>query len=100
MALPPCMRMRAPAMAANGCTVDTMPCCVITSERVCGTHPSDRSPRTALHAGALGTSLHICTGGESANAAQEYSSAHALRMRTPALLTLPMKASPDFQINL
>jgi hypothetical protein len=40
----------------------------MTSERVCGTHPSERSPRTAAQAGADGDSLHICTGGESARA--------------------------------
>jgi hypothetical protein len=40
----------------------------MTSERVCGTHPSDRSPRTAVQDGAEGDSLHICTGGESARA--------------------------------
>jgi hypothetical protein len=38
----------------------------MTSERLWGTHPSERSPRTALQAGAAGTSLHIWTGGESA----------------------------------
>jgi hypothetical protein len=48
--------------------VDTIPCRAITSDRVWGTHPSARSPRTALQAGADGNSLHIWTGGESAYA--------------------------------
>src|ERR1700744_407438 len=49
----------------------------MTSERVCGTHPSDRSPRTALQDGAEGDSLHICTGGESARAVVAADRPHA-----------------------
>src|ERR1700722_1827404 len=77
MALPPFIRIRAPAIAASGCTVETMPCWAMTSERVCGTHPSDRSPRTAAQDGAEGDSLHICTGGESARAAVAADKPHA-----------------------
>src|SRR5579863_6144830 len=94
MALPPCIRIRAPAIAANGCTAETMPCCAITSERVCGTHPSERSPRTAAQDGADGDSLHIWTGGESASADQEFSSVHAHKMCTLAPNTLRMMPSP------
>src|SRR5262245_55951513 len=37
-----------------------MPLRAITSDRVCGSHPSDRSPRTAWQAGAE-DAMHICT---------------------------------------
>src|SRR5581483_5138043 len=63
MALPPALRMRAPACAASGCTVDTTPLRAITSERVCGSQPSERSPRTALHHLGVGVVvLHIWIG--------------------------------------
>src|SRR2546423_15443986 len=34
----------------------------MTSERVCGSHPSDRSPRTAWHQAGAGVAVHIRTG--------------------------------------
>src|ERR1700704_2738765 len=63
MALPPPMRMCNPACAARGWLVVTMPCCAITSARLCSFQPSDLSPRTALQAGALGSVLHTESGG-------------------------------------
>src|SRR4029453_12385048 len=74
IAFPPCIRIRAPAIAAKGWTVVTMPFRAITSERVCGTHPSARSPLTALHHGGVGGSVHIRTGGDWAGAKPESSS--------------------------
>src|SRR5260370_35396809 len=68
IAFPPCIRIRAPAIAAKGWTVVTIPFRAITSDRVCGTHPSARSPRTALHQGGVGASAHILTGGHCATA--------------------------------
>src|ERR1700738_1217393 len=68
IAFPPCIRIRAPAIAAKGWTVVTIPFRAITSERVCGTHPSARSPRTALHHGGVGASVHILTDGDCATA--------------------------------
>src|SRR5437762_4856908 len=68
MGLPACMGVHGPVIAASGGTVEATPCCTISSDRICGTQPSDRSPLTAAQAGADGDSLHIRTGGESANA--------------------------------
>src|SRR5580704_15845002 len=81
IAFPPCIRIRAPAIAAKGWTVVTMPFRAITSERVCGTHPSARSPRTALHHGGVGSSVHIRTGGDWARAKPESSSALRVKRR-------------------
>src|SRR6266550_1772256 len=81
IAFPPCIRIRAPAIAARGWTVVTIPFRAITSERVCGTQPSARSPRTALHQGGVGTSVHICTGGDWATAKPELRSTPAVKRR-------------------
>jgi hypothetical protein len=59
----------------------TMPLRAITSERVCGTHPSARSPRTALHHGGVGASVHIRTGGDWARAKPESSSTRRVKRR-------------------
>src|SRR5215471_11189080 len=79
IAFPPCIRIRAPAIAAKGWTVVTIPFRAMTSERVCGTHPSARSPRTALHQEGVGISVHILTGGDCATAKLELSSTPAVR---------------------
>src|SRR4029453_12130956 len=73
IAFPPCIRIRAPAIAAKGWTVVTIPFRPMTSERVCGTQPSDRSPRTALHQAGVGASVHIRTVGDWARAKLELS---------------------------
>src|SRR3954465_9403938 len=58
-ALPPCMRMRSPACAPSGWLVTTMPCRAITSERVCASHPSERSPRSPLQNAGFAAALHV-----------------------------------------
>src|SRR5437870_5610771 len=62
MALPPFFRISSPACAASGWLVATMPLRPMTSERLCGSQPSDRSPSTALHHAGLGSELHNRTG--------------------------------------
>src|ERR1051326_5249987 len=56
--------MRRPAWDASGCTVVTIPLRAMTSDLVCGSHPSDLPPRAAWHAGAEDP-MHICTCPES-----------------------------------
>jgi hypothetical protein len=46
----------------------TMPFRAITSDRVCWSQPSDRSPRTAWQAGAIDALVQICAGGAWAKA--------------------------------
>src|SRR6185312_16097609 len=58
-ALPPFLRMSRPTWAARGWLVVTMPLRAMVSERPWASHPSARSPRTALQkagleAGSLG----------------------------------------------
>src|SRR5713226_9363393 len=43
----------------------------MTSERVCGNHPSDRSPGTALHQTGAGVAVHIRTGDDCARTMPE-----------------------------
>src|SRR6185369_8499337 len=62
MALPPFFRMSNPAWAASGWLVVTMPLRAMTSERPCGSHPSARSPSTALHQAGFAVALHDWTG--------------------------------------
>jgi hypothetical protein len=63
MALPPPSIIRNPAWAASGWLVVTMPCGAMTSARLCARQPSERSPRTASHAGALASPTHADKGG-------------------------------------
>src|ERR1700730_2650117 len=58
MAFPPCLRISAPACPPSVRTRHTMPFRAMTSERDCGSHPSDRSPRTALHHVGVGVESH------------------------------------------
>src|SRR5258708_27544012 len=63
MAFPPCMRIRSPACAARGWLVTTMPCRAITSDRLCCSHPSARSPRSPLQNGGLTAALQVAADG-------------------------------------
>src|SRR5216683_7044595 len=71
-AFPPFIRIRKPACAATDWLVVTIPCWAMVSDRPCLSHPSDRSPGTALQKGGFtvpcGT-LHDCTGDDWALAA-------------------------------
>src|ERR1700675_2255407 len=53
-ALPPRMSTCRPACAASGWLVTTIPCCAMTSERLCAGQPSARAPRTALQNAGCG----------------------------------------------
>src|SRR5215470_6310033 len=57
-ALPPCWRMRSPACDASGWLVTTIPRRAMTSDRLCASHPSARSPRTPLQNAGAGVALH------------------------------------------
>src|SRR3954471_16697068 len=70
IALPPCIMMRNPACAASGWLVVMMPCCAITSARLWSFQPSERSPRTAVQAGAFGSVLQTESGGNGCAAAK------------------------------
>src|SRR5258708_33467859 len=63
MAFPPCMRIPSPACAARGWLVTTMPCRAITSDLLCCSHPSARSPRSPLQNGGLTAALQVAAAG-------------------------------------
>src|SRR5262249_544001 len=50
--------MRSPAWAASGWLVTTIPRRAITSDRLCASQPSARSPRTALQNAGFGVAAH------------------------------------------
>src|SRR5215470_8162409 len=56
-ALPPCWRIRSPACDASGWLVTTMPRRAMTSDRLCASHPSARSPRTPLQNAGAGVEI-------------------------------------------
>jgi hypothetical protein len=53
IALPPARNTCRPACAASGWLVATIPFRAKTSERDCGSHPLERSPRVAANSAAL-----------------------------------------------
>src|SRR5438093_800125 len=59
IAFPPCVRIRNPACAARGWLVTTMPLRAITSDRLCCSQPSARSPRSPLQNGGLTSALQV-----------------------------------------
>src|SRR5579863_8269311 len=88
-AFPPCRRICRPASAASGWLVATIPCCAMTSDRVCAGQPSARTPRTALQNDAGGTVAQEGSTGGAGAAAAAPPSARAMRIARTAVMGSP-----------
>src|SRR3982074_2579409 len=72
----------------------------MTSERVCGSHPSERSPRTAWHQAGVGVAVHIRTGDDDCAKAklEPRTSAINERLENLMLRTIP-HAKPSVRVT-
>jgi hypothetical protein len=89
MAFPPAMSIRSPACAASGWLVTTIPLRANTGERLCASHPSARSPRTAPQAGAWGVELQSETSAAERTGPGVAPDAEAPNTITPAQASAP-----------